>query len=72
VCLGENYGRNRDTGSALLEVINVDVIVRGCHLIRVYGTSALPEDFHFSSSLDAFNTYFVNQYADHHMEEFLA
>ncbi|KAJ6609298.1 hypothetical protein B0H10DRAFT_2166369 [Mycena sp. CBHHK59/15] len=59
-------------GSASLEVINIDAIAHGCHLIGVYGTSALPEDFHFLSSLDAFNTYFVNQYADHHMEEFLA
>jgi hypothetical protein len=32
---------------------------------------ALPEDFDFSDSLDAFNTYFVNPYADHHMHEFL-
>ncbi|KAJ6630400.1 hypothetical protein B0H10DRAFT_2160321 [Mycena sp. CBHHK59/15] len=61
-----------EAGSASLEVINIDAIALGCHLIGVYGTSALPEDFHFSSSLDAFNTYFVNQYADHHMEEFLA
>ncbi|KAJ7931336.1 hypothetical protein B0H13DRAFT_1594257, partial [Mycena leptocephala] len=53
-------------------VIKVDAITRGCHLIGVYGTFALPEDFYFSSSLDAFNTYFVNQYADHHMQEFLS
>jgi hypothetical protein len=55
-----------------LEVIHIDAIARACHLIGVYGTSALPEDFHFSSSLDAFNTYFVNQYSDHHMHEFLS
>ncbi|KAJ7921877.1 hypothetical protein B0H13DRAFT_2230534 [Mycena leptocephala] len=59
-------------GLPALEVIEVDAIARGCHLIGVYGASALPEDFHFSSSLDEFNTYFVNQYADHHMQEFLA
>ncbi|KAJ7939434.1 hypothetical protein B0H13DRAFT_2648517 [Mycena leptocephala] len=59
-------------GSPALEVIEVDAIARGCHLIGVYGTFALPEDFHFSSSLDAFNTYFVNQYADHHTHEFLS
>ncbi|KAF7334105.1 hypothetical protein MVEN_02316300 [Mycena venus] len=59
-------------GSPVLEVINVDAIARGCHLIGIYGTAALPEEFHFSSSLDAFNTYFVNQYVDHHMHEFLS
>ncbi|KAJ7016290.1 hypothetical protein C8F04DRAFT_1215764 [Mycena alexandri] len=54
-----------------LQVISVDAIARGGHLIGVYGASALPEDFHFSDSLDAFNTYFVNHYADHHMHELL-
>jgi hypothetical protein len=55
-----------------LAIIPVDSIARGAHLIGVYGTAALPEDFHFSDSLDAFNTYFVNPYADHHMHEFLS
>ncbi|KAJ7093512.1 hypothetical protein C8R44DRAFT_989924 [Mycena epipterygia] len=55
-----------------LAIIPVDSIARAAHLVGVYGTAALPEDFHFSDSLDAFNTYFVNPYADHHMYEFLA
>ncbi|KAJ7483082.1 hypothetical protein B0H11DRAFT_1205027 [Mycena galericulata] len=59
-------------GGPSLEIVDLKAIARGCHLIGVYGTSALPEDFHFSSSLDAFNTYFVNQYADHHMHELLS
>ncbi|KAJ6617037.1 hypothetical protein B0H10DRAFT_1948719 [Mycena sp. CBHHK59/15] len=54
-----------------LAIINVNAIARASHLIPVYGVNALPEDFHFSDSLDAFNTYFVNPYADHHMHEFL-
>ncbi|KAJ7744723.1 hypothetical protein B0H14DRAFT_2406828, partial [Mycena olivaceomarginata] len=41
-------------------------------VLPVYGTTALPENFHFSDSLDAFDRYFVNPYADHHMHEFLA
>ncbi|KAF8175511.1 hypothetical protein K438DRAFT_1771121 [Mycena galopus ATCC 62051] len=56
----------------MLVIIPVDSIAQGAHLIGVYGTAALPEDFHFSDSLDAFNTYFVNPYADHHMHEFLS
>ncbi|KAJ6504731.1 hypothetical protein C8R47DRAFT_968285, partial [Mycena vitilis] len=52
-------------------IIPVDSIARAAHLIPVYGTAALPEDFHFSDSLNAFNTYFVNRYADHHMHEFI-
>ncbi|KAJ7205174.1 hypothetical protein GGX14DRAFT_644927 [Mycena pura] len=62
----------RDRGIPTLGIIPVDAIARAAHLIGVYGTAALPEDFHFSDSLDAFNTYFVNPYADHHMHEFLA
>ncbi|KAJ6620508.1 hypothetical protein B0H10DRAFT_1946053 [Mycena sp. CBHHK59/15] len=44
---------------------------KGTHLIGVYGTAALLEDFHYSDTLDAFNTYFISPYADHHMHEFL-
>jgi hypothetical protein len=61
----------RERGVPSLAVIDVDSIARASHLIGVYGTAALPEDFHFSDTLDAFNTYFVNPYADHHMYEFL-
>ncbi|KAF8210946.1 hypothetical protein K438DRAFT_1752696 [Mycena galopus ATCC 62051] len=58
-------------GVPSLQVVNVDAIVRAGHLIGVYGTAELPEDFNFTDSLDAFNTYFVNHYADHHMHELL-
>jgi hypothetical protein len=61
----------RQRGVPTLAIINVDTIARASHLIGVYGVNPLPEDFHFSDSLDAFNTYFVNPYADHHMHEFL-
>ncbi|KAH8979145.1 hypothetical protein EDB86DRAFT_2814988 [Lactarius hatsudake] len=54
-----------------LSVIHIDCIVRGAHLIPVYGSSFLPEDFHFSDSLHAFQAYFVSRHADHHMYEFL-
>ncbi|KAJ7203848.1 hypothetical protein GGX14DRAFT_698923 [Mycena pura] len=61
----------RDRGALTLAVVPLDSIARGAHLIGVYGTAALPEDFHFSSSLDAFDNFFLNPYADHHMHEFL-
>ncbi|KAJ7856063.1 hypothetical protein B0H14DRAFT_3085331 [Mycena olivaceomarginata] len=61
----------RYRGVPTVAIVPMDSIARGAHLIGVYGTAALPEDFHFSDSLDAFNTYFVNPYADHHMHEFL-
>ncbi|KAJ7138132.1 hypothetical protein C8R44DRAFT_828463 [Mycena epipterygia] len=58
-------------GVPTLAIIPLDSVAHASHLIGVYGTAALPEDFHFSDSLDVFNTYFVNPYADHHMHEFL-
>ncbi|KAG2144246.1 hypothetical protein DEU56DRAFT_870395 [Suillus clintonianus] len=39
------------------------------HLLPVFGDGALPVDFHFAHSLDAFNSYYVNKYADHHANE---
>lgn len=54
-----------------LQVIHLDSIARGAHLLPVYGTGFLPEDFDYTFSLDAFNLYFVNQYVDHHAHEFL-
>jgi hypothetical protein len=54
-----------------LSIIPLDCIARAAHLLPVYGSSFLPEDFHFSDSLDAFRAYFVNPYVDHHSNEFL-
>ncbi|KAJ7204092.1 hypothetical protein GGX14DRAFT_369056 [Mycena pura] len=54
-----------------LAIIDINCIARAAHLIGVYGTAALPEDFHFSFTLDAFDRFFLNPYADHHMYEFL-
>lgn len=58
-------------GRRTLEVIPLDSIAGAAHLLPVYGSSLLPEDFHFTHSLDAFRSYFVNCYADHHTHEFL-
>lgn len=58
-------------GRRSLQVISLDSIARAAHLLPVFGSSPLPEDFHFSQSLDAFRAYFVNRYADHHTHEFL-
>jgi hypothetical protein len=37
-----------------LSIITLDCIARAVHLLPVYGTSFLPEYFHFSDSLDVF------------------
>lgn len=54
-----------------IEVIHLDAIARVIHLLPVYGSGYLPEDFHYLFSLDSFKTYFVNHYINHHAHEFL-
>jgi len=53
-------------GRRVQSVISLDSVVRGAHLIGVYGNGLLPVDLHFSESLDAFKAYYVNKYIDHH------
>ncbi|KAG2031509.1 hypothetical protein BDR03DRAFT_875804, partial [Suillus americanus] len=48
---------------------HIDTIYRAAHLLPVFSDGPLPLDFHFSYSLDAFNYYYVNKYADHHTNE---
>ncbi|KAG1750512.1 uncharacterized protein EDB91DRAFT_1235038 [Suillus paluster] len=50
-------------------VEHVDTILRSAHLIPVFGSGPLPDGFHFAHSLDVFNSYYVNKYADHHAHE---
>jgi hypothetical protein len=58
-------------GQRHLAVVHLDCIARAAHLSAVFGSSFLPDDFHFSFTLDVFHRYFVNTFADHHMHEFL-
>ena len=54
-----------------LEVIHLDSIVRGAHLLPAYGRGFLPEDFDFRDALEAFQSYFVNNLIDYHAHELL-
>jgi hypothetical protein len=62
----EANGRRRT-----LDIIHLNCVARAAHLLPVYGSSLVPEDFHFSDALDAFRAYFVNPYVDHHSHSFL-
>ncbi|KAF8075750.1 hypothetical protein FPV67DRAFT_1406519 [Lyophyllum atratum] len=59
-------------GRRSLAVVHLDSIARGAHLLPVFGSHSLPQDFHFSQALDAFRAYFINSYVDHHAHEFIA
>lgn len=56
-------------GRRMVTVLHLDSFLRGAHLIPVYGDDFIPIGFQFSNSLDAFATFFVNKYADHHAHE---
>ena len=58
-------------GSPVLEVIHIDAVVRGVHLIPVYGDGFIPQDTSFTNSLDRYDTFYVNKYADHHSHEII-
>jgi len=63
---------NRDDGFPLMDFISIDTILRGCHLLPVHGTNIVPSDITHESSLDAFQVYYVNKFADHHAFELLS
>ena len=54
-----------------LEVIHLDAILRGAHLIGVAGSTFLPSNpkVDFLTSLNSFKSFYVNKYADHHAHE---
>ncbi|TEB19315.1 hypothetical protein FA13DRAFT_1821107 [Coprinellus micaceus] len=58
--------------TAPLQVISLSSIVRGIHLLPVYGEGRLPETFCYSTALDKFDKYYVNHFIDHHAHELLA
>jgi hypothetical protein len=53
----------------VLELIPLDTVVRGCHLIPVYGDDAVPEKYHFSHAHLDFRSFYLNHYADYHSFE---
>jgi hypothetical protein len=60
--------RNRQL---LYEVISVDSIVRGAHILPVFGAHRVPERFRFQEALDRYKSFFVNHLVDHHAHELI-
>ncbi|KAF8804198.1 hypothetical protein BYT27DRAFT_7302293 [Phlegmacium glaucopus] len=60
----EMHGRKQ-----LVTVVHLHTLLRGAHLIPVYGHQYLPIGFSHTWSLDAFEAFHVNKYADHHANE---
>jgi hypothetical protein len=58
-----------EDGCRLTAVIHMDSMIHGTHLMPVYGDQFLPRGFKHTDSLTAFQSYYVNKFADHHMNE---
>jgi hypothetical protein len=59
-------------GQRTLAVVHLDCIARAAHLLPVFRSSFVPDELHFSDSLDVYHAYFVNNNIDHHCHEFLS
>ena len=59
-------------GRRVLAIIHLDCIARAAHLVPVFGTASVPEEIHFSDSLNVYRAYFVNNHIDHHCNEFVS
>jgi len=62
------YGNGRRT----LAVVHVNCIARAAHLLPVFGSSFVPDEIHYSDSLNVYRAYYVNDNIDHHSKEFLS
>ena len=58
-------------GQHLCSVIHLDSVLRGAHLLSIFGHSFLPINFDYTYSLNAFAGYYVNHFADHHSHEII-
>jgi hypothetical protein len=58
-------------GQPTIEIIDVDSIAQGAHLLSIYGFSRVLNDFSHHDALDSFNSFFVNHFIDHHTHEFI-
>ncbi|CAK5272542.1 unnamed protein product [Mycena citricolor] len=58
-----------NNGKRVMDIIHVDTILRGAHLIGISGHHHLPRHFKYSDSLDRFRAFYINKYTDHHAHE---
>jgi hypothetical protein len=59
----ETRGRHAEP---VLSVLHLDCLLRGAHLIPVYGQQPLPPKFSYTYSLNCFEAFYVNKYIDNH------
>ncbi|EIM87672.1 uncharacterized protein STEHIDRAFT_56247 [Stereum hirsutum FP-91666 SS1] len=61
---------DEDCHGRVLTVVHLDSLFRAAHLIPVYGKDfRVPSRWKHTDSLDAFATFYVNKFVDHHAHE---
>jgi hypothetical protein len=60
----EYEGRQR-----MVSVLHLDTFLRGAHLLPIFDDEPLPVGFPRTYSLDAFEAFYVDKYADNHAHE---
>jgi hypothetical protein len=58
-------------GSRSMELIDLDTVIRGAHLIPVFGEGFVSTELTYDNSLDMYDTFYVNHYADHNAFEII-
>ena len=58
-------------GEPTVQVILLKTIARGAHLLPVYGSTRVPDNFSHHDALDSFSSFFVNHFVDHHAHELI-
>jgi hypothetical protein len=67
-----NVSLEKHCGKLTSQVIDMRTIARTTHLIPVYGSGPVPPEVNYHNSLDMYQSFFVNAFADHHSFEFLS
>ncbi|KAG1905399.1 uncharacterized protein F5891DRAFT_1126157 [Suillus fuscotomentosus] len=55
-----------DDSTPNFAIIHIDTVYRAAHLIPVYGPNFIADDIKYFHSYDAFRSFYVNKFADHH------
>jgi len=58
-------------GQHPIQVIHLNTILHGAHLLPCYGKGFLPVELKYTNALDTWISYFVNQFIDNHAHELL-
>lgn len=58
-----------EDGERMRDVVHVESLLRGAHLVPIFGKDPVPPRLKQHETLDHFQSFFVNKYADHHAFE---